>query len=812
MFADRLKSGSRWFWIAFFCLSPLAYVGGVLLEDRVAENLRLGLTLDRNAAIKRAIEFAESKGIATDEWDSFLMAEGNDTLHTYYTHFAGDQADTLRSLKPELTAKVLLKSDSENRNITIEMAPDGRVIEFLRGDPDNDNLPVIEEATSLELAEAELFSLHPSLKELTLGRAEIKTERHGETISRIFTWKATTPALAEIDYVFRVEVRGDAVISTTVRANIEDEFEEASLKRTTVSKVVMYLLIGLTVTFIAIYSVVRYIRRSQQREVSFKRVITLAAILGVTNSVFVLVNVTDQIAIQTQNAPAMVLWLALGVSCLFHLGYGLLVGVAWGAGEGDVREAYPGKLASLDALTLGKVFSGNVSRSILIGAAFGGWTLVAAGLAQMPWVDQPNAGISIGTPAQMTLSKLPGLFAILTPTFLTIPLAIGGLLVPIAFSHRNFKSARLRLGFLGLLAVLGCSWLGAQSNPTLAAVLITLIAVGCLFGAFFYFDLLTAIVGLTAFTISSLMVTLNIFAPHSRLTVIFPTVALIVVTLAAAAYFVRNGRIYREAEVRPLYAEQVEQRKALQAEESAAREAQLRLAPDSIPSMRGLSIAASCLPARTVGGDFYDFFKISPDRMGVFFAEGGGSGLSAALLIAYAKGLLMPLAPRVDDPLEVLQIIRPSVGPLLSEKEGMGILYGVFDRLRGRFEYARLGGYPQVLVSRGDGRPEDPRPPDGRGAEIDSSSHDLTDGDRVVLFTDGVADALTAAQETKPAAWILSFLAQQAHASADDLHEALVAALKPKIKKARRQGVDDDLSTIIVRFQADSGMSREEVA
>jgi hypothetical protein len=52
---------------------------------------------------------------------------------------------------------------------------------------------------------------------------------------------------------------------------------------------------------------------------------------------------------------------------------GLFMGLAYGSGEGDIRESYPGKLTSLDALITGKLFSRNVSRSYLIGLAMGGW-------------------------------------------------------------------------------------------------------------------------------------------------------------------------------------------------------------------------------------------------------------------------------------------------------------------------------------------------------------------------------------------------------------------------------------------------------
>jgi hypothetical protein len=55
---------------------------------------------------------------------------------------------------------------------------------------------------------------------------------------------------------------------------------------------------------------------------------------------------------------------------------GLFIGLDYESGEGDIRESYPGELTSLDALFTGRLFSQSVSRSVLIGRAIGGWTLL----------------------------------------------------------------------------------------------------------------------------------------------------------------------------------------------------------------------------------------------------------------------------------------------------------------------------------------------------------------------------------------------------------------------------------------------------
>src|SRR5262249_37607914 len=110
--------------------------------------------------------------------------------------------------------------------------------------------------------------------------------------------------------------------------------------------------------------------------------------------------------------------------------------------------------------------------------------------------------------------------------------------------------------------------------------------------------------------------------------------------LIGAIIFSFKGRFYHEDEVKPIYAKHIAERLLMKAEASAAREAQRRLMPESLPNISHFSIAASCAPAYEVGGDFYDFFELEPGKLGVLIAEGGGKGLGSALSVAFAKGFL----------------------------------------------------------------------------------------------------------------------------------------------------------------------------
>ena len=260
----------------------------------------------------------------------------------------------------------------------------------------------------------------------------------------------------------------------------------------------------------------------------------------------------------------------------------------WGSGEGEVREAYPGKLTSLDTLILGRWFSQNVASSLVIGAALGFWLLLVANLAQMPWRSNPQFGVLQSSQTVLSYVRFSGLLVLLSPIISALPIAILGLLLPITCAWRWFESKSRRVVFLCVLATLGCLWFGLQIYPLPAGLALTVVAAAFLVISFLYFDLLTTIATISAWSATSNLVNLGVNTSFGMTTVVLCSLGF-GVFLLLELYFSFQGQRYSEVEVRPLYAEHLAQRQALQAEVSAAREAQLRLAPQALPQVEGLS-------------------------------------------------------------------------------------------------------------------------------------------------------------------------------------------------------------------------------
>ena len=80
----------------------------------------------------------------------------------------------------------------------------------------------------------------------------------------------------------------------------------------------------------------------------------------------------------------------------------------------------------------------------------------------------------------------------------------------------------------------------------------------------------------------------------------------------------------------------------------------MSLLPRGPLDVPGLSVTALCVPAREVGGDYYDFFQLPGDRLGVLIADVSGKGTSAALYMAELKGLMLSLSQIHPSPRQLL--------------------------------------------------------------------------------------------------------------------------------------------------------------
>lgn len=809
-----LVKKTRWVWIALLALSPLAYLAGASLLFKHDPNLKVGFIIGRQAAIAAAARFAGSKGVDVTGWDSLCRVRTENNLHFYYGLGKGQESELASLLAPEVAVGVRLRSPDRSENIEVELGPDGRLLGFTRNISRQRELGSIDEAAARKLAEE---IVKPRLAQHGISASvdlKLDESSEGGVVSRKYTWKWPLQTIPELTLQSVLLFRGGVLVSDKMEAEVDSRFARGSLHSRSILKLVFGIAYALLVVIVLIFGIYRFVQRVRQGEVSYSRIALLTGVFAAAMASFILL--TDVALYQTVAVPDFPVpdWVITFFATMSYVVIGFFMGLAYGSGEGDIRESYPGRLTSLDALVTGRIFSRNVSRAVLIGCGLGGWVALLSNLAFLPWQGRPGFGEEFG-PLDPWLGHAPWLSPLIVAWPMdTILITVIGLLIPLPFLARRFKSQRVIVVASAIFVWIACGGPYLGFRPWTAILLMAAARTLFFLLAFFYFDLLTAIVCIAA--PSSLAFALEMIAQPSPPIRNSGLIALAVtaVSLLVAFIFSFKGRFYREDEVRPVYARFLAERLSMQAEVSAAREAQKRLMPEHLPKLPAFDIAACCHPAYEVGGDFYDIFELEPDKLGILIAEGGGKGLGSALSIAFAKGFLMPKilgnTPTDDSPTEVVRSLQDRLVTMLDDEAGVGLAYVVIDASDGTLCYSRVGTHPSIMVANA-GSPDKLILPEeqelkfksNRGAPSDIAVVEgrltLEQGDSVLLFTDGIVKDWVK-NKTSPEVEFAKVLVSNRSKDRDGLQEALTKSINECSKRARRQGLDDDLTAVIVKL------------
>ncbi len=242
---------------------------------------------------------------------------------------------------------------------------------------------------------------------------------------------------------------------------------------------------------------------------------------------------------------------------------------------------------------------------------------------------------------------------------------------------------------------------------------------------------------------------------------------------------------------------------ALQGELGIAARVQLSFLPSPMPPTDSFDVAGTMKPAKEVGGDFYDFFRIDDYHIGVVVADVSGKGVPAALFMVMARTFLQSSAKHVHSPAKVLENLNVFLEHNNDEQLFITVFYGILDERNGRFTYANGGHNSPILSDSEDIRPL--ATTDGvllgmfDDIEFDESYVDLEPGARLVLFTDGVTEAFDKHNE----AFGDSRLLHEIHAlpgqgSSSDNVTSIVHSVQAFTGEAPQF---DDITCVVLRFK-----------
>ena len=230
-----------------------------------------------------------------------------------------------------------------------------------------------------------------------------------------------------------------------------------------------------------------------------------------------------------------------------------------------------------------------------------------------------------------------------------------------------------------------------------------------------------------------------------------------------------------------------------------ARTIQQRLLPPAELAGPGWAVAARCVPARHVGGDFYDVFHLDDGKLGLAVADVAGKGIGAALIMATAKAVV-PLLATSADPAGTLAALDRKLGKELGKREFVALAFAVYDPASGALRLGNAGLPDPYLLRCGEApRPlscPGPRLPLGLKAGIARETLEarLEPGDRVVLFSDGLPEAPRADGEPLGYAALETLL----DLPGDGRPGEAVGLLLSRVAAASGAGPEDDATVLLL--------------
>jgi serine phosphatase RsbU (regulator of sigma subunit) len=244
----------------------------------------------------------------------------------------------------------------------------------------------------------------------------------------------------------------------------------------------------------------------------------------------------------------------------------------------------------------------------------------------------------------------------------------------------------------------------------------------------------------------------------------------------------------------------------LEAERRAAHELEIakqvqgRLFPQVMPKLQTLEYAGICIQAREVGGDYYDFFSLGPERLGFALADISGKGIAAALLMANLQANLRTQSAMAwDEPQRFLQSVNNLFYENTDDNAYASLFFGEYDDTTRRLRYANCGHLCALLL-RNDGKLEKLDSTCtvlGLFKDWDCSMAEcrLFAGDTLALYTDGVTESFNDAGEEFGEERLIEALRQHCGLPLQNLLDSIVE----EVRRFSAREQHDDITLIIAR-------------
>ncbi|MGQ9630606.1 MAG: SpoIIE family protein phosphatase [bacterium] len=256
---------------------------------------------------------------------------------------------------------------------------------------------------------------------------------------------------------------------------------------------------------------------------------------------------------------------------------------------------------------------------------------------------------------------------------------------------------------------------------------------------------------------------------------------------------IENAKLYQESLAK----------ERLEGELELARNIQLSILPQSMPFSRRLSFGVSSIPARIIGGDYYDFIDVAEDYLGIVIADISGKGISAALFMMMVRSVLRVNTINVISANVALVSINETLASDITSDKFVTMFYCLVNESKGEMLVSGAGHSPAILYRAESGEIEflhSSGAPIGleEGMLYSEEVVPLNKGDIVTLYTDGITEAKNAKGEFFGIERLERLIRENHYLSARDLKDKILAEVREFVGDAPQH---DDMTILIFKME-----------
>ena len=283
---------------------------------------------------------------------------------------------------------------------------------------------------------------------------------------------------------------------------------------------------------------------------------------------------------------------------------------------------------------------------------------------------------------------------------------------------------------------------------------------------------------------------LTVFNKHSNSGFSVGDQRLLSILAAQSAHIIENARLYEK--------EQALIR--LQEEMRLANDIQVNLLPKENPKIPGYEIAGRSIPAKDVGGDYYDFIKIKDDHLALCLGDISGKGIPAALLMANLQASLRGQTLMGIECKDCVSFTNNLLFNSTDNNKYATLFYSVLHTSENKITFCNAGHNEPILIDKEDKvtRLKEGGMIVGILPEMtyEEKTIEFTSGSLLVVYSDGITEAMNSSEEEFGEERLINFLKENKNLPASDLVDSIIKNVKDYAGSVEQM---DDMTLVVVK-------------